>query len=61
MRTDTRPRRPWRAALPLEVALEEMRLGAGMEFDPELTQVFLELQASNSLKPSGKYAITGGA
>ena len=53
--------RPWRDVLPLETALDEMRLGAGTEFDPELIQLFLELQASDSLKPSGNYAISGGA
>ncbi len=53
--------RPWRDVLPLETALDEMRLGAGAEFDPELIQLFLELQASDSLKPSGNYAISGGA
>lgn len=53
--------RPWRKVMPLETALDEIRLGAGAEFDPELAQLFLELQATNSLKPSGKYALSGGA
>lgn len=35
--------RPYRKALPLEVALEEVRRGAGSQFDPELAVKWLEL------------------
>ncbi len=33
--------RPYRTALPLEVALQEMADGAGAQFDPELVEIFL--------------------
>jgi len=35
--------RPYSNALPLEGALEEIRLGAGMQFDPNLVEVFLSI------------------
>jgi HD-GYP domain-containing protein (c-di-GMP phosphodiesterase class II) len=35
--------RPYRRALPLEQALEEISAGAGGQFDPELARAFLEL------------------
>jgi HD-GYP domain-containing protein (c-di-GMP phosphodiesterase class II) len=35
--------RPYRAALPVEMALNEIRAGAGTQFDPEVTEAFLEL------------------
>lgn len=35
--------RPYRSALPLECALEEIDRGAGAQFDPELACAFLEL------------------
>jgi HD-GYP domain-containing protein (c-di-GMP phosphodiesterase class II) len=34
---------PWRAALPIDIALDEMDRGGGGHFDPELVAVFLEL------------------
>jgi HD-GYP domain-containing protein (c-di-GMP phosphodiesterase class II) len=33
---------PWRAALPVELALDEMRRGAGAHWELELTSVFVE-------------------
>jgi HD-GYP domain-containing protein (c-di-GMP phosphodiesterase class II) len=33
---------PWRAAHPVELALEEMGRGSGSQWDPELTVVFVE-------------------
>jgi ribonuclease P protein subunit RPR2 len=35
--------RPYRRALPLEHALEEISAGAGAQFDPELARTFVEL------------------
>jgi HD-GYP domain-containing protein (c-di-GMP phosphodiesterase class II) len=35
--------RPYRAAMPLEQALDEIRDGAGTQFDPEVAKAFLEL------------------
>jgi HD-GYP domain-containing protein (c-di-GMP phosphodiesterase class II) len=35
--------RPYRAAMPLEKALDEIRDGAGTQFDPEVAKAFLEL------------------
>ena len=35
--------RPYRAAMPLERALEEIRAGAGTQFDPDVATAFLEL------------------
>ncbi len=36
--------RPYKAAWPAERALEEIRRGRGTHFDPELTELFLELE-----------------
>jgi HD-GYP domain-containing protein (c-di-GMP phosphodiesterase class II) len=52
--------RPWRKKLSDAEALDEIKLGAGMEFDPELVQLFLELQMHGALIPSEQFAITGG-
>jgi two-component system, cell cycle response regulator len=35
--------RPYRAGMPLEVALEEIQKGAGSQFDPECVEAFLRL------------------
>jgi ribonuclease P protein subunit RPR2 len=35
--------RPYRRAMPIDVALEELRGGAGTQFDPEVVAAFLEL------------------
>ena len=35
--------RPYRDAMPLEFALEEIRTGAGTQFDPVVTEAFLDL------------------
>jgi HD-GYP domain-containing protein (c-di-GMP phosphodiesterase class II) len=46
--------RPYRSALPLEAALEEIRAGAGSQFDPQVTEAFLELAESDSFaRPLG--------
>jgi HD-GYP domain-containing protein (c-di-GMP phosphodiesterase class II) len=34
---------PYRSALPLSDALEEIRRGAGTQFDPKIVQVFLSI------------------
>jgi HD-GYP domain-containing protein (c-di-GMP phosphodiesterase class II) len=39
--------RPYRAALPVETALAEIRAGAGTQFDPEVADAFLELAAED--------------
>ncbi len=44
--------RPYRAALPLEVAIDEIRRGAGTQFDPAITGPFLdELEMEGRLAP----------
>jgi HD-GYP domain-containing protein (c-di-GMP phosphodiesterase class II) len=52
--------RPWRTALSEEEALEEIKLGAGAEFDPELVQLFLEMHRYGALVPSERFMATGG-
>lgn len=42
--------RPYRRALPLEVALEEVRQGAGRQFDPQLAEVWLKLMKEGERK-----------
>ena len=37
---------PWRAALPVELALEEMGRDSGSHWDPELTPVFVDLASA---------------
>jgi HD-GYP domain-containing protein (c-di-GMP phosphodiesterase class II) len=41
--------RPYRAALPFEKAIEEVRDGAGTQFDPVVVEAFLELAGSGQL------------
>ena len=38
--------RPYRAALPFEKAIEEVRDGAGTQFDPVVAGIFIELRRS---------------
>jgi ribonuclease P protein subunit RPR2 len=46
--------RPYRSALPMEAAVEEIRAGAGTQFDPQVTEAFLELAEDDSFaRPSG--------
>jgi HD-GYP domain-containing protein (c-di-GMP phosphodiesterase class II) len=35
--------RPYRAALPLEHAVEEIEKGAGTQFDPEIVRTFIDM------------------
>lgn len=35
--------RPYRKALPMEVALEELKKGAGSQFDPRVVKIFIEI------------------
>jgi HD-GYP domain-containing protein (c-di-GMP phosphodiesterase class II) len=37
--------RPYRQAMSTEVALAELRAGAGRQFDPEVVEAFLRVQA----------------
>lgn len=37
--------RPYRAGMPLEQALEEIRKGSGKQFHPTVAQAFLDLMA----------------
>ncbi len=39
---------PYRNALPVEAAFEEIRAKAGIHFDPELAHIFLELDEVRS-------------
>ena len=41
--------RPYRRGLPLEYALEEIRKGAGTQFDPSLAKTFIQLIRSRSI------------
>ena len=45
--------RPYRRALPVERALEEIRDGAGTQFDPEVVRAFLELVEEDELISPG--------
>ncbi len=38
--------RPYRKALPYEVAIRELQEGAGSQFDPQLVELFIELKRS---------------
>jgi cyclic di-GMP phosphodiesterase len=44
--------RPYRAALSLDVAIDEIRTGAGRQFDPALASAFLEIIESSAVKPN---------
>lgn len=44
--------RPYRRALPLERALEEIREGAGTQFDPAVVRAFLELVETDERFPA---------
>ncbi|HEY6871666.1 MAG TPA: HD domain-containing phosphohydrolase [Geobacteraceae bacterium] len=57
--------RPYRKALPTEVAIRELRDNAGTQFDPELVPVFVELLCHDQgLFPGGQHlfppAVAGG-
>jgi putative two-component system response regulator len=44
--------RPYRVALQPDIALEEIRAGAGRQFDPALSAVFLEILEASSVRQS---------
>ena len=48
--------RPYRRGLPLEYALEEIRKGAGTQFDPSLAKTFIQLIRSRSIPLSPQAA-----
>lgn len=48
--------RPYRKGLPLEYALEEIRKGAGTQFDPSLAKIFIQLIRSRSIPLSPQAA-----
>lgn len=41
--------RPYRKGLPLDYALSELQRGAGTQFDPALTEMFVQLIRSRSI------------
>ena len=43
--------RPYRKALPVEAATEELRRGAGTQFDPTVVDAFLTLMSSSKVSP----------
>ena len=52
--------RPYRMGLPLEYALEEIRKGAGTQFDPSLAKIFIQLIRSRSIPLSPQAAARKG-
>ena len=46
--------RPYRKGLPLDYALGELQRGAGTQFDPTLTEIFVQLLRSRSIPLSGQ-------
>jgi putative two-component system response regulator len=56
--------RPYRAAMPIEAAIDELRAGAGRQFDPELAVMFVaivEAEASTAGPPPWVHADTATA
>jgi ribonuclease P protein subunit RPR2 len=52
--------RPYRGALPVDLALEEIGSGAGSQFDPNVVEAFLELVAEEDLvRRAGELAPAG--
>jgi HD-GYP domain-containing protein (c-di-GMP phosphodiesterase class II) len=49
--------RPYRSALPMEAAIEEIRAGAGTQFDPQVTEAFLELAEDDSFARPLRHAL----
>ena len=43
--------RPYRDALALDVAIDEIRAGAGRQFDPALAGAFLEILEATAVQP----------
>ncbi len=52
--------RPYRAALPLDRAVEEIRAGAGTQFDPSVAEAFLDLVDDGSVPCDDGLAIPPG-
>lgn len=46
--------RPYRVAMPIERALEELRQGAGTQFDPTIVRAFLDLVDEGGLEPGSQ-------
>ena len=47
--------RPYRKALPIEVAIEELKKNSGTQFDPQLVEAFLRaLERSGLHSPNGR-------
>ena len=47
--------RPYRKGMPLEVALTEIRRGAGTQFDPQVVEAFIEIANSSGWTPLVQY------
>jgi diguanylate cyclase (GGDEF)-like protein/PAS domain S-box-containing protein len=43
--------RPYRRAMPVEAAVEELRQGSGSQFDPEVVEAFLRILARDGAQP----------
>jgi HD-GYP domain-containing protein (c-di-GMP phosphodiesterase class II) len=46
--------RPYRSAMSLDQALDEIREGAGTQFDPEVAKAFLDLALDGGLEPDAQ-------
>jgi HD-GYP domain-containing protein (c-di-GMP phosphodiesterase class II) len=44
--------RPYRQALSLDVAMDEIRSGAGRQFDPAFASAFLDILETITVKPN---------
>ncbi len=53
--------RPYRAALPVEFALDEIRDGAGTQFDPAVVEVFLAMVDEGALSELATPSVAGVA
>ena len=51
--------RPYRKALPIEYALSELIRGKGVQFDPDLVDIFIKKNLYFSFYQSGKLLSTG--
>ena len=46
--------RPYRKALPKQVAIQEIKDCGGTQFDPDLVEVFLDISSGSTGNPSEK-------